>query len=72
MVTLNDTPRKVKYIARSIVPSSAAKIADGGNTAYIRFTPGQLARFDRQRGNLSRAEYLEELLDMADGIGEVT
>lgn len=30
-----------------------------------------VTRYDYQRGNLTRREYLEELLDLADGIGEV-
>ena len=33
----------------------------------LPFTPEQLARFDHQRGNLSRAEYLDELMDLIDG-----
>ena len=68
MPTINDTPRKVKYITRSIVPSSAAKVpAFYNDLCYIWVTSEQLARFDHQRGNLSRAEYLDELLDIADG-----
>lgn len=33
----------------------------------IVITPEQMARFDRQRGNVSRDEYLDELMDMAEG-----
>ena len=34
---------------------------------YIWVTSEQLARFDHQRGNQSRAEYLDELMDLIDG-----
>ena len=37
----------------------------------IESTPEQRRRLDNKRGNLSRGEYLEVLLDAADGIGEL-
>ena len=69
---------KVKYITRSIVPSAAADVNYGTFSIVpslgaeycsmlIMCTPDMVARFDRQRGNLSRHKYLKELLDMADG-----
>ena len=30
-----------------------------------------IARFDNQRGELTRAEWLERLLDVGDGVGEM-
>ena len=60
MPELNDEPRKVKYITRSIVPSPTGVL-------IINCIPETIIRFDYQRGNSSRGEYLEELLDMVDG-----
>ena len=60
MPTLNKTPRKVKYVTRSIVPSR-------GGVLIIPGTPETIARFDYQRGNVSRADYLDELMDLIDG-----
>ena len=51
---------KVKYITRSIVLLPTAVLT-------IACPPETKDRFDRQRGNSSRREYLEELLDMVDG-----
>ena len=60
MPTINDTPRKVKYITRSIP-------AFYNDLCYVWVTSEQLARFDHQRGNQSRADYLDELMDLIDG-----
>lgn len=34
--------------------------------------PDAIARYDAQRGDLSRREWLTVLLDLADGVGELT
>ena len=37
----------------------------------ISCAPEAIARFDNQRGELTRAEWLERVLDMVDGVGEM-
>ena len=33
--------------------------------------PESIARFDAQRGEMTRGDWLDVLMDLADGIGEV-
>ena len=37
----------------------------------VNCSPDTIARFDAQRGDMSRREWLERLIDLSDGIGEM-
>ena len=67
MVRLDDNPRKVKYTGITTIIAPRVYMT----AMLIGCTNKTVARFDHQRGNLSRSEYLNELLDLAEGIGEV-
>jgi len=41
------------------------------NRIIITLSLEQIARFNAQRGDVSRADWLAELMDLADGIGEI-
>ena len=62
MTRLDETTPKVKYITRSFVPSPEATLS----VLVISCTLATADRFDYQRGILSRAEYLNTLMDLAD------
>jgi hypothetical protein len=66
MPKLNDKLQQVKYITHSIIPSSRVDRAFYDSLSYIWITPNKLARFDNQRGNLNRQEYIDKLMDFAE------
>ena len=63
MVRLDDNLRKVKYTHSGPYPT----VTLNPGIMLIPCTLETITRFDHQRGNLSRAEYLDELLDLAEG-----
>ena len=65
MVRLDGSLEKVIYTTDSNADTTTN--ARTWPTLVIYCQPDAIARFDHQRGNLSREEYLEELLDLADG-----
>lgn len=69
MPELNDTPRKVKYITRSVPgPSTPVPELD---TLIIRDDSGTVARFEQLRGDMDYIEFLAELLDVYENMYEL-
>ena len=62
MPTLDDNTKRVNYSTHHTFRPPAVT-----NALMISCSFKAVARFDRQRGNLSRREYLDELMDLADG-----
>ena len=73
MVRLDGSREKIIYTTDSNASPPEAKYVDAKDLGILLIDcfPAMIDRFDHQRGNLSRREYLDELLDLAEGIGEV-